>query len=96
MDPCRAFFQSVPFLDRFAGLISSRPPRAYLDTCIISGIVKEDLTPEQRVAVEELLRLHKQRVIQLVTSDMSKVEIETVPTLVLHDVGEHRVALLLG
>jgi len=59
--------------------VTSRPPRAYLDTCIISGIAKEDLKSDQLAAVFELLRLHKERVIQLVTSDMVKAEIDRIP-----------------
>jgi hypothetical protein len=59
--------------------VTVRPPRLYLDTCIISGIAKEDLQTDQRAAVTELLRLHKQKVIQLVTSEMAKVEIDKIP-----------------
>lgn len=60
-------------------IVTPQPPRAYVDTCIIIGIRKKGLRPEELAAVRELLRLHEQGAIQLVTSDMAKAEISKGP-----------------
>jgi hypothetical protein len=51
---------------------------AYLDTCIVSGIAKGDLALEQD-AVLALLRLSKAGRLDLVTSEVTRTEIEGVP-----------------
>jgi hypothetical protein len=57
----------------------SAPPRCYLDTCIISGIAREQLVPAEQTAVLELLRWHKQGRVSLLTSDVTRQEISQIP-----------------
>ncbi len=52
---------------------------AYLDTCIISGLVKQDLKQEQQTAMLKLLEYRKNDIISIVTSKVAKVEIEKIP-----------------
>jgi hypothetical protein len=54
-------------------------PKVYLDTCIVSGIAREDLTSAEQGAVLALLRFHKARRVELVTSEVAKREIARVP-----------------
>jgi len=51
----------------------------YLDTCIISGLAKEDLPKEEYRALNSVLSLRKSGAIQLVTSFVVKAELEKIP-----------------
>ena len=62
--------------------------KAYLDTCIVSGLAKEDLPQSEQVALLEILRLHKAETIQLVTSVVVKEEIDKIP---VEHRGKHEV-----
>ena len=53
--------------------------KAYLDTCIVSGLAKEDLDSAQQNALREVLRFHKSGDIQLVTSVLVQDEIKQIP-----------------
>jgi predicted nucleic acid-binding protein len=53
--------------------------KAYLDTCIVSGLAKGDLPIAERTALAKVLRLHKAQNIQLVTSSLVKDEIDKIP-----------------
>ena len=53
--------------------------KAYLDTCIVSGLAKEDLVPLEQDAVMHLLEAHKQGDIKLVTSAVTAREISQIP-----------------
>src|SRR5438445_6690159 len=50
--------------------------RCYLDNCIVSGIARDQLVPVERDAILALLRWHKQGRVSLVTSDITRHEIE--------------------
>ncbi len=52
----------------------------YLDTCIISGLAKEDLTEKELNALMELLKLHKKGEVSLVTSSVTMQELEKIPS----------------
>lgn len=51
----------------------------YLDTCIVSGLAKEDLPTVEQEALAELLELHKAGRLKLVTSHITKQEIAKIP-----------------
>jgi hypothetical protein len=53
--------------------------RAYLDTCIVSGLAKADLAPVEQDAVMYLLQAHKQGELKLVTSEVTAREISQIP-----------------
>ncbi len=53
--------------------------RAYLDTCIISGIAKGDASQEDLGALEKILAKDKENVFELVTSSVVKQEIAAIP-----------------
>jgi hypothetical protein len=53
--------------------------KAYLDTCIVSGLAREDLSPSQQAGVASLLQLYKADRVDLVTSEIAKEEIAKVP-----------------
>ncbi len=55
------------------------PPTAYLDTCIISGLAKEDLSDEELDALSRILEEYKGNNVHLVTSDLTKRELEKIP-----------------
>ncbi|SPD71757.1 hypothetical protein PITCH_A1020002 [uncultured Desulfobacterium sp.] len=55
------------------------PLTAYLDTCIVSGIAKQDLKPEQQKAMSEILKNRKEGKVFIVTSRIAKDEIEKIP-----------------
>jgi hypothetical protein len=55
------------------------PPKAYLDTCIVSGVAKGDLAEEELSAVMQLLAAHKQGNLKLVTSAVTAREISRIP-----------------
>jgi hypothetical protein len=52
---------------------------AYLDTCIVSGVAKGDLRPEEEEALLKLLQARKHGAISLVTSSVAKDEIDRIP-----------------
>jgi hypothetical protein len=52
---------------------------AYLDTCIVSGLVKGDLQPAQETALLRILEARKRGDLQLVTSETTKTEIDQIP-----------------
>jgi hypothetical protein len=54
-------------------------PTAYLDTNLVSGLVKEDLGDVELVALSELLRLREQGAIGLVTSHITAEELSKIP-----------------
>lgn len=53
--------------------------KAYLDTCIVSGLAKEDQPKVEQAALLEILRLQKAGKIELVTSPLVKEEIDRIP-----------------
>jgi hypothetical protein len=55
------------------------PLTAYLDTCIISGLARRDLSAQELAALERILAAHKRGEVSLVTSQIAKTEIERVP-----------------
>lgn len=58
-----------------------RPPRpmAYLDTCVISGLAKNDIEPTKRQAVLDVLDAHKKGAVKLITSSLTRDEISKIP-----------------
>jgi len=65
---------------------------AYLDTCIVSGIIKKDLKPEQQEAILKLLEYRKNGIVSMVTSKIAKDEIEKIPEKYRY---EHQMTYLL-
>lgn len=57
--------------------------RAYLDTCIVSGLAKGDLTPEEEAALVRILQARKTGSVELFTSEVAQQEIAKIP-------AEHR------
>lgn len=55
------------------------PITVYLDTCIVSGIAKMDLSDEELVSLGKILDRHKKGEIEMVTSPLTKSEIDQVP-----------------
>jgi hypothetical protein len=52
---------------------------AYLDTCIVSGLAKGDLAQPNLEALLKVLQKHKKRALSLVTSQVTKEEIDRIP-----------------
>lgn len=52
---------------------------AYLDTCIISGLAREDLQRDEQQALMNILRRHKAGEIKLVTSQFTLDELSKIP-----------------
>jgi hypothetical protein len=52
---------------------------AYLDTCLVSGMARADLRPAEQEALLQLLQAHKSRLIALVTSHITREELEKAP-----------------
>jgi hypothetical protein len=61
---------------------------AYLDTCIVSGLAKEDLKPEEQNALQDLLTKYKKGEIGLLTSEITREELRKIPNdyRILHEV----------
>ena len=59
--------------------MNTPPPTAYLDTCIVSGLAKEDLSDEELDALSRILEEYKGNNVHLVTSDLTKRELEKIP-----------------
>jgi predicted nucleic acid-binding protein len=55
------------------------PLTVYLDTNIVSGLAKEDLTTDEHDALQHILEAYKQGKVSLVTSPITKEEIEEIP-----------------
>src|SRR5688572_21110561 len=55
------------------------PLRGYLDTCVVSAMSREDLVPPEQAALEVLLDLHERGAIVLMTSAVTKEEIDRLP-----------------
>ncbi|WP_447600563.1 hypothetical protein [Nitrospira sp. Nam80] len=55
------------------------PLGAYLDTCVVSGLAREDLPDVELAAQDQILDAQKRRLISLVTSRVTKEEIEKIP-----------------
>lgn len=53
----------------------------YLDTCIISGLAKEDLAEKEQDALMDVLRLYKKGKLDLVTSAITMHELEKIPPI---------------
>jgi len=53
--------------------------KAYLDTCIVSGLAKEDLPTAEQEALGDLLAFHKKKQIDLVTSVVTQEELKKIP-----------------
>lgn len=53
--------------------------RAYLDTCIVSGLAKGDLTAENEAALLQILQVRKNGSIELFTSEVARDEISKIP-----------------
>ena len=51
-------------------------PTVYLDTCIISGLVKDDMGDVEGAGVRWLLDAHKAQRLRLVTSRVSVLELQ--------------------
>jgi hypothetical protein len=62
--------------------------KAYFDTCIVSGIAKEDLSPKEQQALLQILRLYKKGDLILKTSSIVKEEIDRIPEKVR---GRHEI-----
>lgn len=52
-------------------------PKAYLDNNVVCGITKDDLPVGEPEALTDLLRLHSERKISVVTSEITRREMET-------------------
>lgn len=53
--------------------------RAYLDTCIVSGLAKGDLTAENEAALLQILQARKNGSVELFTSEVARDEISKIP-----------------
>lgn len=53
--------------------------RAYLDTCIVSGLARGDLTLEDEAALLRILQARKSGAVELVTSEVVHAEISRIP-----------------
>jgi predicted nucleic acid-binding protein len=53
--------------------------KVYIDTCVISGHAKGDLPPRESRAFAELLSLHTDAKVALLTSPVAKDEIDRIP-----------------
>lgn len=54
-------------------------PTAYIDTCVVSGLAKRDLVKLEIDAVTEIIRVWRSGQISLVTSAVTKREIDAIP-----------------
>jgi hypothetical protein len=54
-------------------------PIAYLDTCIVSGVVKRDIGNENMSALQRILAAMDRGVLDIVTSSVTKTEIDRIP-----------------
>jgi hypothetical protein len=54
--------------------------KAYIDTCVISGLAKEDIAQEEQTALLNILKAQKSGDLKLVTSDLTRRELENIPS----------------
>ena len=54
-------------------------PKGYLDTCIVSGLAQNDLKPEEGSALLRILEARELGFLEIVTSAVTKTEIDRVP-----------------
>lgn len=54
--------------------------KAYLDTCVISGLAKEDIAEEEQKALLIILKAQKCGDLTLVTSDLTRRELANIPS----------------
>ena len=54
--------------------------RAYLDTCIVSGLAKGDLAAAEESALLRILQARKSGSVDLLTSEIALTEISRIPT----------------
>jgi len=52
---------------------------AYLDTCIVSGLAKEDLSSDELESLQQILKERKKGKVSLVTSPVAKEELDKIP-----------------
>jgi hypothetical protein len=57
------------------------PPKAYLDNCLVGGLVQDDLDPAESKGIYNLIDRAKDGLIELVSSTVTKEEIDR-PTFV--------------
>ena len=55
------------------------PPKAYLETCIVSGLAKGDLAAAELLALLRILQAGKAGRVELITSDVVNAEIDRIP-----------------
>lgn len=53
--------------------------KVYLNTCIISGLAKEDIDLSELEALSRILELQSNQTIEIVTSSVAKEELEKIP-----------------
>jgi hypothetical protein len=58
--------------------------KAYLDTCVISGLAKEDIALEEQNALLIILKAQKSGDLKLVTSDFTRRELDNIPEKYRH------------
>jgi predicted nucleic acid-binding protein len=56
--------------------MSPKLPKGYLDTCLVSGMAERDLPPVELKALQEVLQARKAGRIALVTSHVTRQELE--------------------
>jgi len=66
-----------------ATVASTRAALAYLDTCIVSGLAKGDLSLAEEAALLRILQARKAGSVELFTSEVTREEISKIP-------AEHR------
>jgi len=77
---CDAFQKACSlFTNLSSKLGQDQRMKVYLDTCIISGLAKEDINESERAALLQILKLHKNKVIETITSPVAKEEIDRIP-----------------
>lgn len=59
--------------------MDTKVPIAYLDTCILSGLARGDLKPNENAAITQLVQLQKENRLKFVTSEHAKEELSQSP-----------------
>lgn len=54
--------------------------KGYLDTCIVSGLVKSDLRADEEMALRRILKARDLGAIEIVTSEVTKAELNRIPS----------------
>lgn len=60
--------------------MTEKPTIAYLDTCVVSGLARNDLAQAEREAMIELLRRYEVGSVDFVTSAVALSELEQIPS----------------